>query len=386
MKGRWVRIEKNIRYREHPWRKHGLVPDRYFLLRYSENGIKRQRALGWASQGWTFERVREELARLRQESARIKAGKGGAGEGVFDQLMVLYLEWAVTAKRHGADDETRYRVHLKGLLGHRPLGEITPQLLEKVKKELADKGLAPATVRHCLAVVRQAFNKARSWGVWDGRNPLEGVALPCSDNRKLRFLTRDEEARLMAALKQSSRAVWGMAMASLYAGLRYGETAGLRRRDLDLEAGVLRVVARNGKARTVPLNQTLRAVVQELLSGEGLPEALVFPARGGGRRDKISRTFSRTVTRLGLNQGIEDARFLLDFHTLRHTWATRLGEAGTPLTVLRDLGGWADFQMIGRYAKSDKVLAVEVMGRLDAQGAGGEAAGPREDDSGNAPG
>jgi len=80
---------------------------------------------------------------------------------------------------------------------------------------------------------------------------------------------------------------------------------------------------------------------------------------------KISHSFWRTIKELGLNDDIADSRYALDFHALRHTWATRLGAAGVPLTVLRDLGGWSDFQMVSRYAKSDRDQAMEAIKALD---------------------
>ena len=69
----WQRLEVGIRARIHPTRKHGALPDRYFVLRYSVDGIKKQEALGWASRGWTLAKARDELAKLR---AAARTGEG----------------------------------------------------------------------------------------------------------------------------------------------------------------------------------------------------------------------------------------------------------------------------------------------------------------------
>ncbi|HHL43957.1 MAG TPA: site-specific integrase, partial [Hellea balneolensis] len=64
------------------------------------------------------------------------------------------------------------------------------------------------------------------------------------------------------------------------------------------------------------------------------------------------KSYADTVKELRLNDNIEDRRYRITFHTLRHTYATRLAEAGCPLTVLRDLLGHRDLIMVSRYAKS----------------------------------
>jgi hypothetical protein len=62
----WVKAERGIRYREHPIRKRGIKPDRYFVLRFSVDGVKHQEALGWASEGVTLEKARIALAQLKE--------------------------------------------------------------------------------------------------------------------------------------------------------------------------------------------------------------------------------------------------------------------------------------------------------------------------------
>ncbi len=44
--------------------------------------------------------------------------------------------------------------------------------LEKLKRDLDKKGLAPATIKHCLVLVRQMYNKAIAWGLYEGTNPV----------------------------------------------------------------------------------------------------------------------------------------------------------------------------------------------------------------------
>lgn len=70
----WERVDRGIRVRRHPTRKHGQMPDKYYVLRYRVGGKYKQEALGWASQGWTLAKARAELAKLK-EAARTGVGE-----------------------------------------------------------------------------------------------------------------------------------------------------------------------------------------------------------------------------------------------------------------------------------------------------------------------
>ena len=63
---------KGIYYREHETRKHGKQKDKYFMIRYSNNGEKKAEAIGWASQGWTLQKANELLCKLKEN---IRLGK-----------------------------------------------------------------------------------------------------------------------------------------------------------------------------------------------------------------------------------------------------------------------------------------------------------------------
>ncbi len=277
-----------------------------------------------------------------------------------------YLPWAKTNKRHWKDDVNRHKVHLAEPLGDNPLKEITPFLLEGVKKKLQEKGLAGATIKHALVIIRQAYNKAILWGLYAGPNPVKGVKLPKLNNAQERVLTQEEEGLLMAALKAKSRQVHDMAMISLYAGLRFGEVAAMRWGDID-ENNRLHVRGKGGKVRKVLLARRLQEILKARRPANASPADLIFPDRkSGGVMERISATYYRTIDELGLNAGRE-RKFCLDFHSLRHTFATRLAVKGIPLNVLRDLLGHADLKMVSRYSHEAPSLADEAIRSLDQE-------------------
>ena len=120
-----------------------------------------------------------------------------------------------------------------------------------------------------------------------------------------------------------------------------GEILSLKWKDVDLGRRVAVVTAENaksGKARPLPLNDDAVAVMREI----PFDNEYVFSA-DGEKEGYINRTdFERAL----LLSGITDFRF----HDLRHTWASWHVQNGTPLMVLKELGGWEKLEMVNKYA------------------------------------
>ena len=55
----WKVAAPGIRYREHPARRHGIKPDRYYVIRFGVDGKQLEDACGWASEGWTVAKVEQ---------------------------------------------------------------------------------------------------------------------------------------------------------------------------------------------------------------------------------------------------------------------------------------------------------------------------------------
>jgi integrase len=195
----------------------------------------------------------------------------------FGELMDIYPDWAKAHKKHWYDDQSRYRVHLAEPLGDQALQEITLFLLGGLKRRLQEKGLAAATLKHVLVIIRQVYNKATLWGKWASLNPVKGIKLLKIDNAKVRVLTSEEENRLLGALKAKRQQTYDMAMVSLYAGLRFAEIAGMQWQDIDIEGNRIYVRGKGGKTRKVPMAPSLKNLLEERRLPAAAPADLVFP-------------------------------------------------------------------------------------------------------------
>ena len=106
--------------------------------------------------------------------------------------------------------------------------------------------------------------------------------------------------------------------------------------------------------------------VREMLTGRerGDPESLVFPTFDGREYVDTPTTFRDAVEAMGFNQGITDQRQKVVFHTLRHSYASWLAEAGTDIYTVGKLLGHSTVQMSARYAHLGPGAMQEAVKRL----------------------
>ena len=156
-------------------------------------------------------------------------------------------------------------------------------------------------------------------------------------------LARAEVLRLFAALPDN---LYRTLIRTTYAcGLRIGEVVRLRVSDIDSQRGVL--VVRQGKGqkdRLVPLSSALLAELRAHWQ-RYRPKDWLFPGKNPGQPLHITalqRTFARIVKPLGFRKHVS-------MHTLRHSYATHLLEAGVDVVTLQHLLGYCDLSTTANY-------------------------------------
>ncbi|MBP1599655.1 MAG: integrase [Acidobacteria bacterium] len=157
---------------------------------------------------------------------------------------------------------------------------------------------------------------------------------------KVRFLTPDEESRLVTAAKEPLRTI---ILVGIYTGLRIlAEALTPRWENVDLAAGCLTVEAAYAKGKqtdTLPINQIL---VEALARLKKTPvNEWVFVSRSGQPCRSIRTAFENACRHAKLAD--------VTPHTLRHTFASRLGMQGAGDRTLQALGRWKEPKMIRRY-------------------------------------
>ena len=235
-----------------------------------------------------------------------------------------------------------YVKHLRAFFGDRVLAEITPKVIVEYKNQRLATGLAPASINRELAMLKKAFNLAiREWE-WCRDNPVSRVSMEKGANKRDRWLTEDEEARLLAACPSWLRE---LVVFALHSGMRLGEILALTWTGVDLFRKTVTVFrSKNGERRTVPLNQTVMTLLTDKAKVRHLKTTLVFPSRAGTGIDP--NHLRRALRPAMAKAGLQDCHF----HDLRHTFATRLVQSGVDLYKVQRLLGHKSPMMTQRYA------------------------------------
>ncbi len=257
----------------------------------------------------------------------------------------LYAAQKTATSKCAGSDRSWWTRHIKPTLGEKKLPEVRTLDLMTFRGQLEAKGLSPQSVQHCLALLRRVMRKAQQWELFSG--PMPTFEMPRFDNRRVRFLTPEEAGTLLRNLRKRSELWTDICTFALHTGLRSGEIFNLSKNSVNLyEARLYVLDGKSVTTRSVPMNASAYAIAAKYHVGS---RPYLFTS-GGRKIAGVSRTFPRTVDHCGLNLGVEDRRQRVVFHTLRHTFASWLVQAGQPLALVGNLLGHRSLEMTMRYA------------------------------------
>jgi integrase/recombinase XerD len=207
---------------------------------------------------------------------------------------------------------------------------------------LQDRKLTPGTVVNWVAALRFFFVKTLK------RHQFRDFLPYPQDRRRLpTVLSREEVSRLINAAGTLFRRTLLM---TLYGtGMRRAELAHLKVGDIDSQRMIIRVVAgKGGKDRDLPLSPALLEILREYWRWRK-PRLYLFPTRTCRRR--LDQPISDKTVWIACNEAAHRAgiRKRVTPHTLRHSWATHLLEAGTDLRTIQVLLGHGDLETTAQY-------------------------------------
>lgn len=297
-------------------------------------------------------------SQIRQQVYEGKFGGLASAPRLKDFIDEIYLPWAKANKRSSRDDVWRSGVLVEHF-GKQRMDEIAPFQIERFKQErragLTWRGTqrTPASVNRELEVLSRIYTIAIDNGM-NIQNPCRKVRLLRMDNQRNRYLSEDEETRLMAILEGRRAHLRSIVILALHTGMRRGEILSLRWNEVDFVRGLILVKrTKNDRDRMIPMNSIVRETLAAIRQ-EASTDGQVFPI------NDVKRSFVYACVKAK----IADFRF----HDLRHTAATRLADRGADAFQIAAILGHATIQMSARYTHATGHGLRRAMESLTANG------------------
>lgn len=283
--------------------------------------------------------------KLKGEIAEGKWFERLEGEDMtFRELMERYLtEYsAVRKKPKSYVRDKSLNNHLQKFFGDFILTEITPKNITAYKIIRREEGASPRSINYELVLMGHAFNLAmKEWELVKD-NPVQRVSKEKVRNQIERWLTIEEERRLLDVSPDWLREI---ILFAIHTGFRQSEILDLKWLQVDLARRTITISdQKNGEIDTLPIDQTVAEILRDRWKAPHQQNDRVFLNSKGKRIG--NRNLLRSFYRYLEKAGISDCRF----HNLRHTFASRLVQSGVDLYSVQKLGRWKTTEMILRYA------------------------------------
>ena len=232
--------------------------------------------------------------------------------------------------------------HLNPYFRETKLTSISSKMISRYKVLRKDEGAAPGSINKELAMLSKAFSLSVKEWEWLRDNPVSRVQREKLDNEIDRWLTDDEEVRL---LENCPKWLGEIVVFGLHTGLRKEELLSLEWSRVSLlRKTILIKETKNGKPKTLPLNKVGLGILEQRSKVRSIKNDLVFFTRNGTKLSGYN--LRRAFNDARIRAKIENFRF----HDLRHTFATRLAQAGVDLYMISKLLGHRDIKNTQRYS------------------------------------
>ncbi|WP_028920110.1 tyrosine recombinase XerC [Pseudoxanthomonas suwonensis] len=212
------------------------------------------------------------------------------------------------------------------------------------------RGLSPKSLQRRLSACRSYY----AWLLRNGvipASPAAGLRAPKAPRKLPQVLDVDEAVRLVEVPTDAPLGLRDRALLELFysSGLRLSELCALRWRDLQLDAGLVTVLGKGSKQRSVPVGSHARRALGEWRASTGAGEGdFVFPGRGGGpiSQRAVQIRIRQLAARQGLFKNVHP-------HMLRHSFASHVLESSGDLRGVQELLGHADIATTQIYTHLD---------------------------------
>ena len=309
------------------------------------------------------ERNEKLLIRAAAEELRDEENRGS-------HWNVIVHRWEADAKELGRNPTTlkplsdKSRINCLSLINcwtkdwmAKPAQELSIKDGKDLLLQATTEDLKPATIRKLKTYVNLVFRYGVQEGLIEGvkNSPVHGVPFDLTDNDSLpEILTIEEAKSLLLEAKVQNHPWYPVWATALMTGMRSSELFALQKKNVLLEAGIIRVAeswdwvnncAKDTKAgywRNAPIASSLKPILEECMEHDKDSPYLFprIPEWVRGEQARILRDFCEAI-------GIPSVRF----HTLRACFATHLLSMGVDAGTIMAIGGWSNYKTFRIYIR-----------------------------------
>lgn len=350
-------------------RKDGRYEGRY-VDGYLESGKTKYHSI----YGKTYTEVKEKLLKIKADTTAVKRDSGLT-------VKMLFAEW-LSAKLIQTKASTyanyafKVEKHLMPSFGCLKIEELTPKCVYDFIIEKQSYGLSNKYISDLIIVLKNMTKYATR--IYHCVNNIAEVELPKKEKKELELLDKNEQNSLKTALLCNMDCTKLSVLIAYYTGIRVGELCGLRWSDIDLMANTIcieRTVQRirsskshktelivtspksHSSVRTIPLPPFLVDMIKAF-KPSGRNAYIVT----GSERIPEPRTMQYRFKSILAKANIRD----INFHSLRHMFATNCIELGFDVKTLSEILGHSTVEItLNRYVHSSMERKKACMNLLD---------------------
>jgi site-specific recombinase XerD len=294
----------------------------------------------------------DEIAKLQSILIKIKQSKEqelSKSETLY-KFSIDYLKMVENtfSEKYYTSIQTSFN-HLISFFGNECLIiDIKPRVAETFKHFLMKT--APNGYLVYIRNLKAAFNRALTWELIS-INPFAKMEMRKRQAKKPEFINKQELDQILRYVKNEK--IKQLYLFAFFTGARLSESVNLRWKNINMDNLLITIgddefVTKNKKIRVIPIAKPLEGFLRKGYQRQKDKNNYVFCKSNGFpfRKEYISKIFKKAVIDSGIEKDIH-------FHSLRHSFASNLVLAGSPITVVSELLGHSSILVTQIYSHTN---------------------------------